>query len=165
MKKILATILLLVLAAPAAAQSTATPVVPGANTTSGCPGNRTPCWLPNSASNPVYVTPSSGGSATVVTQDPWVAVAGTQRALSIASATALTIPATATFAVIQAQGTNNTSGVCLYWQDDGTNPTNAAGQQMSAGQSLVYNVSTLPIKLIAASGATCTATISYYKAL
>lgn len=91
------------------------------------------------------------------------AVAGTQRALAISSATALTVPATATIALIQAQGSNNGSGVCLYWQDDGTVPTVSAGQILSAGTSMYYAVVGLPIKLIAATGATCTATISYFK--
>lgn len=91
------------------------------------------------------------------------AIAGTQRGLSIASATALTIPTGAKFALIQAQGTNNTSGVCLFWQDDGTAPTNAAGNALSANSIIAYAVQQLPIQLISASGATCTATISYYK--
>lgn len=113
-----------------------------------------------SSSHPFPIDCISGcGSAL----DPVTIVAGTQRGLSIATATTLTIPATATMAFIQAQGTNNSSGVCLYWQDDGTAPTNAAGQAMSAYSSIWYNVNSLPIQLIAASGATCTATISYYK--
>ena len=90
-------------------------------------------------------------------------VAGTQRGLSIASATGFTVPAGATMVLVQAQGTNNGSGVCLYWQDDGTNPTNAAGQIMAAGQSMWYTAAGLAAKFIAASGATCTLTASYYK--
>lgn len=107
-------------------------------------------------------TSSGGGGVAPAPYTPTV-VAGTQRGLAIASATALTIPATATAALISVAGTNNTSGVCAYWQDDGTNPTNAAGQPLAAGAYLVYNAVGLPIKLIAASGATCTANISYYK--
>lgn len=90
-------------------------------------------------------------------------VAGTQRGLSIAAATALTIPAGATMAAIQPQGTNNTAGVCLFWQDDGTDPTAVAGMALGANATLFYVVGALPIKLIAATGATCTATIAYYK--
>lgn len=99
--------------------------------------------------------PVSAGSVT--------AVAGTQVGLSIATATALTVPAGAMLAIINAQGANNPSGICLYWRDDGTNPTNSAGQALSALATLNYKVAALPIKLIAASGATCTATISYFQ--
>lgn len=89
-------------------------------------------------------------------------VAGTQTNLTISAATGLTVPAGATVALIQAQGTNNTSGQCLFWQDDGTAPTGSTGQALPAYQDFYYKA-TGPIKLIAASGATCTATISYYK--
>lgn len=111
----------------------------------------------------LIVTPSST-AVQPTSQAPWTALAGTQTNLSVATATAPTVPATATILVAQAQGTNNTSGVCLYWQDDGTNPTASAGQQMSASQTLSYIVTGLPIKFIAATGATCTVTLSYYKA-
>ncbi len=108
--------------------------------------------------NTTYPLPVTGDTVTTL-----AAVAGTQRGTSIASATALTIPATATVALIQAQGTNNSSGVCLYWQDDGTNPTASAGLQMPAGTTMFYKVSLLPAKFIAATGASCTLTASYYK--
>lgn len=91
------------------------------------------------------------------------AVAGTQTGLAISSSTTLTVPTGATTALIQAQGTNNTAGVCLDWRDDGTAPTASTGQQMAAGASNLYKVANLPIALIAATGASCTATISYYK--
>lgn len=110
--------------------------------------------------------PAAGGtqaSPSIVAPAAVAALAGTQTGLSIATATALTVPTGATIALIQAQGTNNTSGACLFWRDDGTNPTNSTGSQMAAGASMFYKVTSLPIKLIAASGATCTATISYYK--
>lgn len=113
-------------------------------------------YCPVNTTYPLPVDGTNTGSSLTI-------VAGTQRALSIATATALTIPSTATVALIQAQGTNNSSGVCLYWQDDGTNPTDAAGQQLAAQGSVYYAVTSLPIKLIAANGASCTATISYYK--
>lgn len=119
---------------------------PGAGSPNGgyCPVNQT-YRLPVAAAN-------SG-----------VAVAGTQVGLAISSATALTVPSGATVALIQAQGTNNTSGQCLFWRDDGTNPTTTAGQALANGASMYYAIQGLPIKLIAASSATCTATISYYK--
>lgn len=39
-------------------------VVPGSQTTSGCPGSITPCWLPNSQTNPLYVSSSGSSSIT-----------------------------------------------------------------------------------------------------
>jgi hypothetical protein len=117
-------------------------------------------------SSDVNIVAVGGNAVTTsvpVSAAPISAIAGTQENISIATATALTVPMGATLAIIQAQGTNNSSGVCLYWRDDGTNPTNAAGQALSAFATLSYKVSSLPIKLIAASGATCTATISYYQ--
>lgn len=110
-----------------------------------------------------YVCDATTDQGTNCIKPALTAVPGTQRGLAISSATALTIPAGATIALIQAQGTNNTGGACLFWEDDGTNPTSSAGQEMAATQSMYYQVRTLPIKLIAASGATCTATISYYQ--
>lgn len=43
------------------AQSTATPVLPGLLTTSGCPPATTVCYVPYSSSNPLAVTVISGG--------------------------------------------------------------------------------------------------------
>ena len=123
-------------------------VAPSGGTPAGyCPVNNT------------YPLPVAGST----TSGTLTIVAGTQTALTISSATALTVPATATTALVQAQGTNNTSGVCLYWRDDGTNPTGSVGQQMAAGATMFYHVTSLPIKMFAATGATCVATISYYK--
>lgn len=111
----------------------------------------------------LVTVPASGGPAQPTTQAALTAVAGTQRGLSIATATSLTVPATATVAVISAEGVNNSSGICLYWQDDGTAPTASAGQPMSALAVMVYKVTSLPIQLIAATSATCKANISYYR--
>lgn len=92
-----------------------------------------------------------------------VPVAGTQVGLVISAATAPTVPAGATTAIIQAQGTNAaTGGACLFWRDDGTNPTTSAGQVLVANAAITVSTA-VPIKLIAAATATCTATISYYK--
>lgn len=93
-----------------------------------------------------------------------IPVAGTQRGLAIASSTALTVPTGATVGLIQAQGTNTTARVCLFWQDDGTAPTATAGQSLGANGSIWVSSNSLSaIRLIASASATCTATISYYK--
>lgn len=90
------------------------------------------------------------------------AVTGTQRGTAIAAATGMTIPATATVALVQFQGTNNASGQCAFWQDDGTNPTASAGQA-SPAYTPIWIKASAAFKAIAATGATCTMTVSYYK--
>lgn len=155
-------VLLAALACGAAqAQQSIVPYVVTGHTSGGA-ATTTPVGNTGSHDIPMPVSCTAAQCTITVTAGLLTPVAGTQVALSIASATALTVPAGATVAVIQAQGTNNSSGVCLYWQDDGTSPTGSAGQQMAAGATLTYAVAGLPIKLIAATGATCTATISYY---
>lgn len=91
-----------------------------------------------------------------------VPVAGTQRGTAIASSTGLTIPTGATVALVQFQGTNNASGQCGFWQDDGTAPTGAAGQA-SPAYTPIWIAASAAFKAIAATGATCTLTASYYK--
>lgn len=89
-------------------------------------------------------------------------VVGTQRGTAIASATGMTIPVGATVALVQFQGTNNGSGQCAFWQDDGTSPTGSAGQA-SPAYTPVWIAASAAFKAIAATGATCTMTVSYYK--
>ena len=91
-----------------------------------------------------------------------LAVSPTQTNLSITSATGMTIATGATVALISAQGTNNTAGVCLFWRDDGTPPATNAGQTMGNNSSLWVKTST-QFQMVQATGATCAATISYYK--
>ncbi len=121
------------------AQSSATPVVPGSLSQTGCPTGVTTCFAP------------------VLT-----AIAGTQTNVSMASATALTVPANAQLAVITVVGTNNTSGICAYWRDDGTSPTGTTGQPLASLTGVTYFVKNLPIKLIQATGASCTFSVAYY---
>lgn len=111
----------------------------------------------------LLTAPAGGGGTTTVTQAALTPLAATQTNVSIASATALTIPATATSVYITANGVNNSSGICLYWRDDGTAPTGTTGQSMSAAEALYYKVVGLPIQLIVATSATCTFSASYYK--
>lgn len=93
---------------------------------------------------------------------PAQSAGGAQVGVTISSATGLTVPTGANYALIQAQGTNNTSGVCLFWRDDGSNPTGSAGQALAANQTLPYSVNGFPFKAIAATGATCTMSVTYY---
>lgn len=89
-------------------------------------------------------------------------VAGAQVGVTISSATGMTIPTGATVALVQAQGTQTAAGVCLFWRDDGTDPSATAGQALGAAQSIWIKTSAA-FKMFAATGATCTASISYYK--
>lgn len=58
---------------------------------------------------------------------------GYQQITSIAAATALTVPAGASIALIQAEAQ------AVRWRDDGTNPTAAVGYPLAAGSELVYS--------------------------
>ena len=140
MNKLLLVIALTLLPLSAMAQ-TAAQVVPGYLTTVGCPGGLTACFVPSS---------------------PSTALVGSQEGVSLASATALTLPTGATRAVISVEGTNNTAGQCARWRDDGTNPTGSAGIPLAANTIMHYQVTSLPIKLIEATGATCTMNVAYY---
>lgn len=142
LKKTLLAIALLGIASLPVFAQTPSQVVPGYQTVTACPGGITPCWLPSTTAT---------------------ALAGTQTNLSISSATSPTIPTGASLMVIQAQGTNNTGGSCLRYRDDGTVPTTSTGIQVPALGLVVYRVVGNPISLIQDSGATCTATIAYYK--
>lgn len=68
-RKLLAVVLAAIslVSAPALAQSSATPVLPGMLVTSGCPSGVTACWVPYSNSNPLPVTGGGGGGGTTMT--------------------------------------------------------------------------------------------------
>ena len=86
-----------------------------------------------------------------------------QKNVTMTGATALTIPIGATTALISVSGTNNGSGICAYWEDDGTNPTTSAGQPLASLGFIYFHVNSLPIKLIQASGASCTFNANFYR--
>jgi hypothetical protein len=67
---------------------------------------------------------------------------GYQQITSLSAATALTVPAGATMAIITAQ----TQGV--RWRDDGTNPSATVGMPIAAGGSLEYGGPLSAIKFI-----------------
>lgn len=140
-KKLLLSLTLTLLPFSAMAQ-TAAQVVPGYLTTVGCPGSLTACFIPSS---------------------PSTSKVGQQTSVSLAAATALTVPTGATLAVITVEGTNNGAGVCARWRDDGTAPTASAGNPLGSLAILSYQVTNLPIQLIQATGATCSMDVSYYR--
>lgn len=129
-----------------------------------------------------YSAPPTTLSSDVGVCDPWypqncyaplgrVQAGSNQYGVSIAAAVAPTIPDGALGVLVVPRGTNNSSGECLLWRDDGTNPTATVGNPVAQGQALWYYVkssatSSAPnssFKVIAASGATCTANFLYYK--
>ncbi len=141
-------LLLAGLSSPAAAQSSQ-----GLFWNCGTSGGQ-PTYCPVNNTYPLPVGP------TVNALNP---VAGTQRGTSIASSTGMTIPTGATVALVQFQGTNNAGGVCAFWQDDGTAPTASAGIAAPAYLPPIWIKASAAFKAIAATGATCTMTVSYYK--
>lgn len=83
---------------------------------------------------------------------------------ALTSAYALAPPVGTSAALVQAQGTNNTSGQCAFWEDDGTAPTSTTGIAIGSGGTLFYSFAPLAkAQFIAASGATCTLTVFWYK--
>jgi hypothetical protein len=103
-------------------------------------------------------TPVSAATPLPVSSGPWrgAPVAGTQTGLTVASSTALTVPAGAVIAVIQVEGQ------AVRWRDDGTAPTASTGQLLQPSQQLVYSAGLSNIRFIQTT-ATATLTVSYYQ--
>jgi hypothetical protein len=90
---------------------------------------------------------------------------GYQQLTSFASATGLTVPATATFAMISVEGTVGTDTV--RWRDDGINPTSSIGMLMNGSGSsswppFLYSGDLSAIKFIVAAGS-AKLNVSYYR--
>jgi len=80
---------------------------------------------------------------------------GYQQITSLSAAAALTIPAGAHFALIQAETQP------VRWRDDGTNPTTTVGMKLAVGDSLWYSGDLTAIRLIE-QAASAKLNISYY---
>lgn len=82
--------------------------------------------------------------------------AGYQQITDLSAAVALTVPAGATMAVIEAEAAD------VRYRDDGTNPTATIGMPLAQGGYLPYSANLAAIKFIQqASGAVLN--VSYYK--
>jgi len=81
---------------------------------------------------------------------------GYQQITSLSAATALTVPAGARLAIIQAEVQS------VRWRDDGTNPTSSIGMVLAAGYDLVYTGTLSAIKFIETT-ASAKLNISYFK--
>jgi hypothetical protein len=80
---------------------------------------------------------------------------GYQQITSLSSSAALTIPAGAKRAIIQAETQD------VRWRDDGTAPTASVGMVISAGDRLAYTGSLSAIRFIEAT-ASAKLNVSYY---
>ena len=80
---------------------------------------------------------------------------GYQQLTSLGTAQALTVPAGARAAIIQAE----TQGV--RWRDDGTNPTASVGMVIAAGSDFFYTGDLAAIRLIE-QAASAKVNVSYY---
>jgi hypothetical protein len=81
---------------------------------------------------------------------------GYQQLTGMSSATGLTVPAGAQFALIVAETQN------VRWRDDGTNPTASVGMLLTTGTTLVYEAGLSAIRFIAAT-AGAVLNVSYYR--
>lgn len=76
--------------------------------------------------------------------------------ITCATATGLTVPDFAKYALIQPEAQN------VRWRDDGTNPTAAIGQIIVANDTLVYSGKLTAIKFIEVTG-TAKVNVTFYK--
>lgn len=118
------------LTSAALAQSTATPVVPGYLTTSGCPSGYTTCFVQYGG---------GGGGGAPPYQETYL---GHQTALTLVSSTPLTPTSTATIAdiVVESNSTYSSAVRCLF---DGTAPTTTTGLELQPGAAVRIITSTL----------------------
>ena len=80
---------------------------------------------------------------------------GYEQITSLVTAAALTVPAHASLAIIQATGQS------VRWRDDGSNPTAAIGMTLAVGESLRYTGNLAAFKAIQ-TAATAVLNASYY---
>jgi len=80
---------------------------------------------------------------------------GYQQITSLSSATALTVPAGSSYAVIRAQTQ------AVRWRDDGTSPTASVGIPLGTSDTLVYDGNLSAIKFIE-QAASAALNVAYY---
>jgi hypothetical protein len=80
---------------------------------------------------------------------------GFQQLASFSTAQTLTVPATATMAIISVE-TN-----AIRWRDDGTAPTASVGMPVAVGQTFIYSGNLSAITFIPQTGS-ATMDVSYY---
>lgn len=85
----------------------------------------------------------------------WKAL-GYQQITSLSGATALTVPAGTSFAVIVPQTQ------AVRWRDDGTNPTASVGMPLAIGDVLIYDSWSIAALKFIEQTASAALNISYY---
>lgn len=130
---------------------------------------------------PALAAPAQGLYGDVGVCDPWyvqscaaplgrLVVGASQFGVSIASATAPTVPSGALAVLVIVEGSNSDGG-CARWRDDGTAPTASVGVPIGNQRAMWYFAKTSAttsainpnFQLIAATGETCTVDFLYYK--
>ena len=86
----------------------------------------------------------------------YLPLGGAQFALSVSSATALTVPTGAVWATICVEGQ------AVRYRDDGTNPTASTGMPIASGACIAYAGNLAAIKFIAQTGSP-TIDVIYYQ--
>ena len=81
---------------------------------------------------------------------------GYQQITSLSASTALTVPASARLALIQAETAN------VRWRDDGTAPTASVGLVLAAGAVLFYDGDLTAVRFIETS-ASAKLNVAYYR--
>jgi hypothetical protein len=82
---------------------------------------------------------------------------GYQQITSLSSATALTIPAGAQYALITCEVAN------VRWRDDGSAPTASVGMILATGSTLVYEVGNLALIQFIQVSSGAILNVSYYR--
>lgn len=99
-----------------------------------------------------FYTASGGGGGA-----PYGATPLGFQAITPVAATALTVPATATFAVVQCDVAN------VRWRDDGVNPTATVGMILFSGTQWTFSGDLSVVKFIQTADGAGTLNVSYYK--
>ena len=86
----------------------------------------------------------------------YIKALGYQQITSLAAATALTVPAGTSKALIQAETQ------AVRWRDDGTSPTASVGMNLAVGDMLEYDSAQLAIVKFIEVVASAKLNISYY---
>jgi hypothetical protein len=103
--------------------------------------------------NPLYVSGGTGGSTAPYQATPL----GYQQITPLTTASGLTVPATATFAIISVEGSN------VRWRDDGTAPTATVGMPMYAGSAPQVFSGNLATAQFISTSTPSTLDIAYYR--
>jgi hypothetical protein len=82
---------------------------------------------------------------------------------TLATAQSLTVPSTATYAILFVEGAAGLNGNCVRFYDDGTVPTASSGAPLQPGVIYGYNGTLATFQVILVTNATCSLTVIYYK--